>query len=69
VGSGVVPDLRYSTALQSADAWRIIVIDGTLRDHGMVSFTPVLGPADAEAIRAYVIARANDLYEETRPKN
>jgi quinohemoprotein ethanol dehydrogenase len=68
VGSGVVPDLRYSTAIQSADAWRIIVVDGTLKDHGMVSFTPVLEPADAEAIRAYVIARANDLYEETHPK-
>jgi hypothetical protein len=31
----------------------------------MVSFAPVLSPAEAEAIRAYVIKRANDTYEAT----
>jgi quinohemoprotein ethanol dehydrogenase len=68
VGAGVIPDLRYSPTIQSAEAWKSVAIDGALKDHGMVSFTPVLGPADAEAIRAYVIGRANDLYEETHPK-
>jgi len=29
-----------------------------------VSFAPVLSPADAEAIRAYVIKRANDSYDQ-----
>ena len=30
----------------------------------MVSFAPVLSAADAESIRAYVIKRANDTYEQ-----
>jgi PQQ-dependent dehydrogenase (methanol/ethanol family) len=62
VGSGVVPDLRYSAVIQSSESWKNIVVDGGLKDHGMVSFAPVLAPPDVEAIRAYVIGRANDAY-------
>jgi quinohemoprotein ethanol dehydrogenase len=68
VGSGVLPDLRYSAMIQNAEAWKSVTIDGTLKDHGMVSFRPILSPADAEAIRYYVIDRANDLYEGAHPK-
>ncbi len=60
VGSGVTPDLRHSPMLQSADAWKAVVIDGSLRERGMVSFAPVMTADDAEAVRAYVIDRAND---------
>ena len=62
VGSGVVPDLRYSATIQNAEGWQGIVVDGGLKDHGMVSFAPVLAPGDVEAIRAYVVGRANDAY-------
>jgi glucose dehydrogenase len=62
VGSGVVPDLRYSAVIQSPESWKSIVVDGGLKDHGMVSFAAVLAPTDVEAIRAYVIGRANDAY-------
>lgn len=54
VGNGVTPDLRYSGALDDTEAWRSIVIDGALKDNGMVSFANWLKPEDAEAIRHYV---------------
>ena len=59
VNLGILPDLRYSVALKSADAWKGIVIDGTLADTGMASFSSVLDEQDAEAIRAFVIAQAH----------
>jgi quinohemoprotein ethanol dehydrogenase len=59
VNLGILPDLRYSPALQSADAWRNIVLGGALEDGGMASFAPVLDNAAAEAARAFVIAQAN----------
>ena len=59
IGLGILPDLRYSTALHSADTWRAIVVDGTLEDNGMASFATVLDAQAAEAIRAFVIAQAN----------
>jgi quinohemoprotein ethanol dehydrogenase len=37
-----------------------VVIGGALKDNGMVSFSRDLSPDDAEAVRAYVVARAND---------
>jgi len=66
VGSGVTPDLRYSGLLADAAAWKSVVIDGRLKERGMVSFAPILSPGDAEATRAYVIDRANDLYDEQK---
>ena len=69
VGGGVLPDLRWSRMNRSEQSWRIVVIDGGRKDRGMVSFAPVLSAADAEAIRAYVIKRANDTYEATTAAN
>ncbi len=54
------PDLRHSAALDDAKAFGIVVIDGALKHNGMVSFASALKPEDAEAIRQYVIKRAND---------
>ncbi len=59
IGNGFTPDLRVSGTLANADAWKSVIIDGALKDRGMVSFAKVLTPADAEAIRAYVIERSN----------
>jgi quinohemoprotein ethanol dehydrogenase len=56
--SSIFPDLRYAGALQSADVFKTIVIDGALQPNGMVSFRKVLTPDDAEAIRAYVVSLA-----------
>jgi quinohemoprotein ethanol dehydrogenase len=55
---GMFPDIRYASALHSAEAFKAIVIDGALQQNGMVSFAKALTPEDAEAIRAYVVGRA-----------
>lgn len=60
VGSTELPDLRRSGALGDAKAWSAVVYDGILKDNGMVSFAPSLSKEEAEAIRAYVIQRANE---------
>ena len=60
VSGGVVPDLRYSPALGAPDAWKSIVVDGTLVNNGMVPFGNILKYDEIETIRAYVIQRAHD---------
>jgi len=59
VGGGVVPDLRASTFLGN-DFFNKIVLDGMLKDAGMAAFKAVLEQKDADAIRAYLIKRANE---------
>ena len=54
------PLLKHSPVLSDAQAVRSIVIDGALKHNGMVSFAAALKPEDVEAIRQYVIKRAND---------
>lgn len=59
--SGVLnPDLRHSAAIGSPDAIRSVVIDGALEHNGMVSFARSIKPEGAEAIRQYIIKRANE---------
>ena len=58
VSGGVLPDLRYSGALEN-DEWFSDVLDGMLQSDGMVSFAKELSHEDAAAIRAYVIFRRN----------
>lgn len=59
IGNGFTPDLRVSGSLSNEDAWKSVLIDGALKDRGMVSFAKVLSPADAEKLRAYVIERSH----------
>ena len=63
VSGGVLPDLRYSGALANQH-WLSIVRDGVLGLYGMVGFSKELSRQDAEAIRAYVIFRANQSLAE-----
>jgi quinohemoprotein ethanol dehydrogenase len=56
---GVFPDLRMSRRIADADTWSAVVVDGELTNRGMVSFSSSLGEGDVEAIRAFVIRRAN----------
>ena len=60
IGASLVPDLRRSAMLQAADAWNTVVRDGVLKDNGMVGFADTLSPDRIEAIRQYVIRRANE---------
>jgi alcohol dehydrogenase (cytochrome c)/quinohemoprotein ethanol dehydrogenase len=56
---GLFPDLAYSPALASREAFAAIVLDGARAANGMASFSQALDAAGAEAVRAYVIDRAN----------
>lgn len=56
ISGGVLPDLRYT---QMHAVWQQVVLEGSLRSRGMVSFDPVLNKEDARAIQSYVIARAH----------
>jgi hypothetical protein len=60
VSGGVLPDLRYSAALADEATWNQIVREGVLKMNGMVSFAPVLSQSETDAVRAYVIHRANE---------
>jgi len=63
VSGGVLPDLRYSSALESNE-WFSDVLDGMLKSDGMVSFAPELSREDAARIRSYVIFRRNQSLAE-----
>jgi PQQ-dependent dehydrogenase (methanol/ethanol family) len=57
---GTFPDLRVSPAIQAQEAFDAIVLGGARAANGMVSFASQLTPADAQAVRAYVITLAID---------
>ncbi len=57
-GSGVLPDLRYSSKAVH-ERWNDIVLGGIRAGQGMASFADVLDADEAQAIRAYVLYRAN----------
>jgi quinohemoprotein ethanol dehydrogenase len=59
ISGGEVSDLRYSALLGDAAAFRAVVHDGALAANGMPVFGGALSADDVDAIRAYVIARAN----------
>jgi quinohemoprotein ethanol dehydrogenase len=59
VAGGVLPDLRWSPLLASADGFKKPLLEGTRTKRGMPNFSQVLTPDFAEAIRAYVITRAH----------
>jgi mono/diheme cytochrome c family protein len=61
VAGGVLPDLRRSVRLQSADAWRRVVVEGDLAALGMPRFGRYVSAEDAELIRAYVAKQAAGL--------
>ncbi len=60
VAGSLNPDLRHSTALGNTKLWRQIVHDGLLRQNGMVAWKDQFSPEQIEAIRLYVIKRANE---------
>jgi quinohemoprotein ethanol dehydrogenase len=66
VSGGVLPDLRYSGTLGNS-TWTDVTLGGALQQFGMVSFSKELSTQDAEAIRAFVIFRANQSLAESSP--
>ncbi|MXP30658.1 PQQ-dependent dehydrogenase, methanol/ethanol family [Erythrobacter jejuensis] len=60
VGSTVLPDLRRSATIANASAFTAVVHDGILKDNGMASFAGSLSKEEIDAIREYIIKRANE---------
>jgi quinohemoprotein ethanol dehydrogenase len=54
-----IPDLRLSPALKSLGDWNDIVIGGSRKFNGMVSFKTTLADGQSEAIFHYIISQAN----------
>jgi quinohemoprotein ethanol dehydrogenase len=67
VSGGVLPDLRYSSALTN-DRWFKIVRDGAYQSLGMIPFGKEVSQQDAADIRDYVIFRANESVHEAKAK-
>ena len=59
ISSGVTPDLRWSHVSADKDTWHSVVMEGVLKDRGMISFTSNITPEESEAIRAYVLYQAD----------
>ena len=55
------PDLNYTIALNNGALFKSIVLDGALRENGMMPFRKSLSDEDVESIRSYLTFRANDL--------
>jgi quinohemoprotein ethanol dehydrogenase len=66
VSGGVLPDLRYSGTLGNS-AWSDVILGGSLQSFGMISFSKDLSKENVEAIRAYVIFRANQSLPKLKP--
>ncbi|WP_417320107.1 PQQ-dependent dehydrogenase, methanol/ethanol family [Emcibacter sp.] len=60
IGGAITPDLRRSGLLFDEESWKMVVLEGALKENGMVSFAPVISEEEAESIRHYVIMRANE---------
>jgi quinohemoprotein ethanol dehydrogenase len=60
VGGGVLADLRYATP-ETHSVFSEIVLGGALLSRGMPSFAKWIAPDELEAIRSYILSRANEL--------
>jgi quinohemoprotein ethanol dehydrogenase len=60
---GGLKDLRFMTP-ESRAQFNEIVLDGTRKDKGMAGFRDILSQADVDAINAYLVARANEDYQD-----
>ncbi len=64
MSSGFLPDLRRSGTLSDPEFWQDIVLGGVLTDNGMVAFDAYMTAQDAEAVRAYIVDRAQLAYKD-----
>ncbi len=61
------PDLNYTIALNNPALFKSVVLDGALRENGMMPFNKSLSEQDVEAIRSYLTYRANELKKNPPP--
>ncbi len=63
---GIIPDLRYSRALGDDQLWHAVVLNGALKANGMIGWGKSLGAKRLEAVRAFVISKAQASYAATK---
>jgi alcohol dehydrogenase (cytochrome c)/quinohemoprotein ethanol dehydrogenase len=63
----VFPDLRYSPMINGAESFSAVVLGGALQANGMASFKERMTPDEVQAIRAYLIERANQAKNAPTP--
>ncbi len=61
-GGSLLPDLRASAALKDDALWDAIVNKGALKNQGMIAWGDSLGVTRTQAVRAFVISRAQQGY-------
>tara|TARA_B100000929_G_scaffold11817_2_gene9822 strand:- start:124 stop:2211 length:2088 start_codon:yes stop_codon:yes gene_type:complete len=62
VGGGVIPDLQQMSQ-ETHTAFLGIVLGGSHKDKGMISFSEMLSEDQADAIHQYLISQANTTYK------
>jgi quinohemoprotein ethanol dehydrogenase len=62
VSGGLVPDLRYSRALSNDALWKAVLEEGVLAPNGMIAFKSDLSRRQEDAVRAFLIRRAQESY-------
>ena len=60
---GGLKDLRFMTP-ETRREFSTIVLEGTRKDKGMAPFKDLLSQADVDAVNAYLVARANEDYQD-----
>ncbi|MCA0909816.1 PQQ-dependent dehydrogenase, methanol/ethanol family [Qipengyuania gaetbuli] len=60
VAGSLNPDLRHASSLGKKDLWQQVVHDGLLAENGMVAWNKQFSREEIEAIRLYVLQRANE---------
>ena len=66
---GLFPDLGYSELLGSGEGFAAVVLGGSRSGNGMVSFASVMSADDSEAVRAYLVAKANAVLAQRATPN
>jgi len=60
VAGALNPDLRHSATISKPELWQQVVHDGLLKQNGMVAWNTQFSKEQIEAIRLYVVMRANE---------
>lgn len=68
LSSGITPDLRRSPMIGSREAFDNVVLQGVLKERGMVSFAGHLSAGQVESIRAYISSSARVLQTQGSAK-
>ena len=67
VSGGGVPDLRYKSSQYDFDTFELFVLEGVLKDQGMVSFKHLLTQSEARGIYHYILQEAQAAYALDQP--